>query len=146
MNGLILKDKKGVVLIVALLILLVLTLIGISAISTTTFETNLSGNQRVATNAFYAAEAGVQMSINQLRADTNTISIPRTPLEQGSSESYYQSTAVHLSTTGSQPGYSIEEGGSGGFKFRFYQVKGTGDSFGAVKQIEVQVGVPAPAE
>jgi hypothetical protein len=41
------------------MILLVLTLIGISAISTTTFETNIAGNERLYNRAFYTADAGV---------------------------------------------------------------------------------------
>ena len=55
----ILQDNKGVSLVIALLILLVLTLIGISAISTTTFETNIAGNERLYNRAFYSSDAGV---------------------------------------------------------------------------------------
>jgi hypothetical protein len=54
-----LKNQKGVSLVIALLILLVLTLLGISAISTTTFETNIAGNERLYNRAFYASDAGV---------------------------------------------------------------------------------------
>ena len=55
-----LRNQKGVALVVALIMLLVLTLIGISAVSTTTFESNIVGNQRVYSNAFYAAECGIE--------------------------------------------------------------------------------------
>ena len=54
-----LKNQKGVSLVIALLILLVLTLLGISAISTTTFETNIAGNERLYNRAFYTSDAGV---------------------------------------------------------------------------------------
>ena len=54
-----LRNQKGVSLVVALMILLVLTLIGISALSTTTFETNIAGNERLYNRAFYTADAGV---------------------------------------------------------------------------------------
>jgi hypothetical protein len=54
-----LKNQKGVSLVIALMILLVLTLIGISAISTTTFETNIAGNERLYNKAFYTSDAGV---------------------------------------------------------------------------------------
>jgi len=54
-----LQNQNGVSLVIALLILLVLTLIGISAISTTTFETNIAGNERLYNRAFYTADAGV---------------------------------------------------------------------------------------
>jgi len=54
-----LRNSQGVALIVALLVLLVLTLIGISAISTTTYETNIAGNERLYNRSFYSADAGV---------------------------------------------------------------------------------------
>ncbi len=53
------QNQNGVSLVIALLILLVLTLIGISAISTTTFETNIAGNERLYNRTFYTADAGV---------------------------------------------------------------------------------------
>jgi len=53
------KYQKGVSLVIALMILLVLTLIGISAISTTTYETNIAGNERLYNKAFYTSDAGV---------------------------------------------------------------------------------------
>jgi len=58
------KNQKGVSLVIALMILLVLTLIGISAISTTTFETNIAGNVRLYNRAFYTADAGVDYFVS----------------------------------------------------------------------------------
>jgi hypothetical protein len=55
----ILQGHQGVSLVIALMILLVLTLIGISAISTTTFEINIAGNERLYNRAFYTSDAGV---------------------------------------------------------------------------------------
>ena len=48
------------VLVVALSMLLVLTLIGLSAISMTTFETNIVGNERIYNLAFYTADGGIE--------------------------------------------------------------------------------------
>lgn len=53
------RDSRGVVIILALLLLLVATLIGISAVSTTTTETKIAGNERLYNNAFYLADAGI---------------------------------------------------------------------------------------
>jgi hypothetical protein len=58
------KYQKGVSLVIALIILLVLTLIGISAISTTTFETNIAGNERLYNKAFYTSDAGVDYFVS----------------------------------------------------------------------------------
>ena len=52
-------DEKGTSLVVALMILLILTLIGIGALQTSTYETNIAGNERLYNKAFYAADAGI---------------------------------------------------------------------------------------
>ncbi|MBM4348622.1 MAG: hypothetical protein FJ106_01850 [Deltaproteobacteria bacterium] len=55
-----LKDQSGVALVVALIIMIVLTLIGLAATFTSTFEIMLSGQKRGSTDAFYAADGGIQ--------------------------------------------------------------------------------------
>ncbi len=59
-----LLSNEGVSLVIALLILLVLTLIGITALSTTTFETNIAGNERLYNRAFYTADSGVDYFVS----------------------------------------------------------------------------------
>ena len=51
------KNEDGSVLVVALLILVLLTIIGISAMSTTNVELKISGNEKSYKMALYAAEA-----------------------------------------------------------------------------------------
>ena len=53
-------DEKGIAFVIALIMLLVLTLIGISSVSMTTYEANIAGNERVYNLAFYAADGGVE--------------------------------------------------------------------------------------
>jgi len=57
----ILKEEKGAAIIVALIMMIVLTLIGIASTMTSTFEIKLSGNKRGETDAFYAAESGINV-------------------------------------------------------------------------------------
>jgi hypothetical protein len=52
--------QKGLALVIALVMLLILTLIGLSAINMTSFESNISGNQRVYNLAFYTADGGIE--------------------------------------------------------------------------------------
>jgi len=59
-NDNLLENQKGVALVIALIMLLVLTLIGISGISTTTFESNIAGNARLYNLAFYIADGGLE--------------------------------------------------------------------------------------
>ena len=59
----ILKDQRGVALVIALLMIVVLTLIGLASTQTSIYDIKLSGNKRGSTSAFYAAESGVQVVI-----------------------------------------------------------------------------------
>ncbi len=52
-----LNNEDGTVLVLALIMLVLLTLIGISATTTSMIETRISGNERVYKQNFYAAEA-----------------------------------------------------------------------------------------
>jgi len=70
-----LGEEKGAVLVLGLLLLLVATLIGISALNTSTQDILISGNERASIQAFYAAEAGVNEFMGRFRAGaTNQIS------------------------------------------------------------------------
>ncbi len=57
----ILEDQSGAALVVALVMMIVLTLIGLASIFTSTFEIRISGNKRCSTDSFYAADSGVQV-------------------------------------------------------------------------------------
>jgi Tfp pilus assembly protein PilX len=133
----ILKEGKGVALIVALLMLLVLTLIGISLMNTTTFETNISGNERWKVDAFYAAEAGIQVAINQI--PDNTHPIPKTELKE---DSYYWSGGTRDEGSPKRPknlGLFPKSGFDSSWAFERYQINTTGKFSGTTKEIEVQV-------
>jgi len=56
-----LNNNRGSALVVALLMLVVLTLIGISATTTTTFELQIAGNDKLYKRAFYAADGATEM-------------------------------------------------------------------------------------
>jgi len=58
-----LKNQSGAALVIALIMMIVLTLIGLASTFTSTFEIRLSGNKRGSTDAFYAADGGVQATL-----------------------------------------------------------------------------------
>ena len=68
----ILTDQSGVALVVALIIMVILTLIGLGSIFTSTFEIKLSGNKRGSTDAFYTADGGAQAVIAKLENFTSS--------------------------------------------------------------------------
>jgi len=138
----ILRNKNGVALVIALIMLLILTFIGISAISTTTFETNITGNERVGTDAFYASEAIFQVGLNQL-PDRKPIQIPIGENSDGWSGSPKdKGSPRELASFGlyNKGGYDSSWG------FNRYQINATGESFGATREVEAQVSYgPFPA-
>ncbi|NWF91963.1 MAG: hypothetical protein HXY46_03535 [Syntrophaceae bacterium] len=132
----ILKNRKGVALIIALLLLLALTLIGISSINTTTIETGISGNDREKVDAFYTAEAGVQVGIHQIPV---TSPIPTTKLKENSY--YWSGTADDRENPKAFKSFGIHQmpGFDSSWAFRRYQINVTGESFRSTREIEVQV-------
>ena len=57
----ILHNERGSALVIALLMLVVLTLIGISATTTTTFELQIASNDKLARTAFYVADSSTEL-------------------------------------------------------------------------------------
>lgn len=54
-----LPSQEGAALIIAVLILLILTVVGIYAVTTSTLETKIAGSERVLQEAFHAADGGI---------------------------------------------------------------------------------------
>jgi len=135
MKGNFLGEERGFVLIIALLILLAITLAGISAISTTSFENSISGNERVGTDAFYASEAGIQIGLNQL---PDTKPIPVTAIGKDSScwsgSPLDRSSPQSLKSLGLYPKVGFDSSWS----FKRFQVDVTGSSLKGTKELEVQ--------
>jgi len=145
----IVRNEKGVALVIALIVLLFLTFIGISAISTTTFETNITGNERVATDAFYASEAIFQVGLKQLDDPVSTNKIKPIPRKEIGKDSYGWSGSPKdkdspkgFTSFGSYP----KAGYDSSWAFNRYQINAIGESFGTTKEVEAQVSYgPFPA-
>jgi len=54
------KNQSGAALVIAMIMMIVLTLIGLASTFTSIFESKLSGNKRESTGAFFAADAGLE--------------------------------------------------------------------------------------
>lgn len=131
------QNQKGAILVVALLLLLVMTILGISLVNTATFDIQVSGNERVRTDAFYAAEAGIQRAINQLPSRN---AIPRSTLKD---ETFYWSGGpadkgapkpVEFLGWYVPPGDDIER-----YTSMRLKANATGESSNGMKELEVQV-------
>lgn len=70
-----LSEKRGFVFVLTMLLLLMGTLFGISALNTVTYDNLIAGNKRASEQAFYVAEAGINEFMGRFRGDaTNQIS------------------------------------------------------------------------
>ena len=131
-----LENQKGVALVVALLMLLVLTFLGMSSISSTVFEAKISGNERIGSAAFYATSAGVEVGIGRIpdiTAYSGTI---------GSDESYRSGKLIDPSPQLQKSlGVMLRPGFETTWEFKRFQINATGEIFGAKKEIEVQVSM-----
>ena len=73
-----LRDQSGAALVIALIIMIVLTVIALASSFTSIFEIKLSGNKRGTTDAFYAADGGVQAVLPSI-INFNTLSYTLIP-------------------------------------------------------------------
>lgn len=64
------NNEKGIALIAALMVLMVLTLLGISAILTSTTDMQIANNEKNAIQGQYAAEAGIEEALVKLNYAT----------------------------------------------------------------------------
>jgi len=55
------KNESGIALVIGLIMIVVLTVVVLAASLTSVFEIKLAGNKRGSTDAFYAADSGVQV-------------------------------------------------------------------------------------
>ena len=141
MRGMKVRDQRGVALVIALVLLLVLTLVGISSMSSTFFETKISGDERFGNAAFYASRGGVEVGIRRLPnvAAYSDTSGPDQAYRSGKMTDTTQQPSADLGPM-VRPGYETT------WEFRRFQVNAVGQSFGATRETEVQVSYgPSPA-
>ena len=113
--------QSGAVLIVALIILVILTLLGVTAMNTTSLQERIASNTQEQVHAFQAAETG----LNQAFADnlaydiSGDYSAPMTPVVVGSGDSArYLSTFLGFSPPPPGSLYSSTSFQAAHFNFR----------------------------
>lgn len=70
------KDSKGMVLIVVLALLATLTIVGTTAVITTTTDNKISNNYKSSIQAYYAAEGGAKYGVEKFRQKLKTVLNP----------------------------------------------------------------------
>lgn len=79
-----LESERGMAALVALLLVGMLTIIGLAALSTSNDEVQVAGNQLQETQAFYAAESGLDAAVATLEAHYDTANTTPTVMPSGS--------------------------------------------------------------
>jgi hypothetical protein len=74
MNQRYIADEQGFILVWALLLMVVVTLLGISGVSTSIFETKMAANEALHKQTFYQADGGTENAIGLLKHNINCIS------------------------------------------------------------------------
>jgi len=83
-----LTDQSGMVVVVALLVMVVITILGLSFLGSSLTEGQIGSNESDLRKAFFAAEAGIQEAMYRMRLD------PAAPLPSGSDEADTPCTAT----------------------------------------------------
>jgi len=164
-NGPRVRDEAGSVAVIAILIMALLSLLGTTLLMMSLTENTIASNDLSTEGAFQAAEAGLNVALDQLGTNTaaSTAAIPVTgigPLCPSSLASCYSyrsgrrtdpgpTTQTFVGTT-TMAGYSLGLGtgynNPTGYVFYVYKVNATGTGpRGAVREIEAQAAFgPVP--
>ncbi len=67
-NSHVVSNQKGIAFVIAMIMLLVVTLVGVASVSMTAYESNIAGNERIYNVTFYAADGGVENFRGRLSA------------------------------------------------------------------------------
>jgi hypothetical protein len=139
-----LHSQDGMALLVAVMMMLMISAISVAAIDHSGSESVTSGRSRAATESFYAADAGIQATINRLGGGTPIdapfafdltpeINVRSGPMSAGTAE------AITYMGAGEPPeGYSLEVGA--GFVNRQYLAIVTGTAHGdAITELEAKM-------
>lgn len=138
------RGQRGAALVTALMLLLVLTILGISGVVTATLELLMAGNAQYQERAFEAAEHGIEVALISPNLNTtNTLTDPGKPACSPSctvpiSGDEFDYVVYHDTSAGGTPvvggGYSL---GSGLEAYHFV-VESTGQSARGARSDHVQ--------
>jgi hypothetical protein len=124
----IVANERGVALVVAVIVMITATFLGIAAVMTSDIEVRISGNQRVMEKAFYGADAGADRGLAWLitlgPAVPDKSSLPTMSTTIHTHDSYtssrYRITDVNYATL-PPPGWELTM-----FEKRYYRINSHG--------------------
>ncbi|MBN1238545.1 MAG: hypothetical protein JXB36_08580 [Gammaproteobacteria bacterium] len=116
--------QGGAALVVSLILLLVMTLLGVSGMNTATLELTMAGNAENQQDAFQAAETGIDIAISQSFFPTGSVGVlPATPVGAGEVEAR---TEFRQATPVPDLAFSMGVGVGGGVQAYHFDVTSVG--------------------
>jgi hypothetical protein len=146
--------ERGSAIVVVLLVTMLLLLLGAALLGTSETESAIAANDYWAEGAFQAAEAAVQLAVDELSGGNTGQVVPLTTI--GDRFAYRSGGMAdtapqppQLVDTAPATGYAIAEGagyGSSGYAMMVFEVNGTGTGpRNTQREVEVQVLIgPVP--
>jgi Tfp pilus assembly protein PilX len=147
------KGEEGSILVIALLLMVLLSLLGLTLLTVASTEYSIGYNALWSEGALSAADAGVNMGVNQIGANPTTSVLPinlRYLPDTVNGPYNYRSgprgaggpQPLQFVNTRVEPGYSIAVGtgyNPSGYAFFTYQINATGvGPRNAQREVEVQ--------
>jgi Tfp pilus assembly protein PilX len=120
-----LRNQQGAALVIAVMILLILTVIGIYAVTTSTLETKITGFHKWHVEAFYAADAGIDYAMAQCTFGTVTTGTPYTHSESADDRPKFDVTVTYRGET--LPPVGSGTGTRAGFMAHHYLIHSEGE-------------------
>lgn len=136
-------SQRGAVLVTALVFLVILTLLGITSMSTNTLEERMAGNSQDANRAFQAAESGLSAAFNSDEAFAGTTEGYTTKYTEPNFGGYSAEWGYKVDFRGGEDIIGFQEAGEataagGGTRFRWYysDIRGIGRTkTGAITEV-----------
>ncbi len=129
-----LESEKGSILIFTLLVMLILTVIGLAASTTTEIELKITTNDTLTKKAFSSADAGISYAVSKssLYGDSNID--PAAPVTEAQTPTNDLSFAVTATYVAGTTGGSFARGSgfsaTGKTKYHIYEIDSSGNSSG----------------
>jgi type IV pilus assembly protein PilX len=120
--------QRGAALIVGLMMLVVVTLLAVTAVSTSNTELIMAGNEQFRERAFQAAEAGIETAYRKLRSGDTDVPINVGTFLDNNDVAMVHDTHDLMSTRIEPYGANVLVGNSSKFIGQVYRVTSTGES------------------
>lgn len=130
------RRERGAALIVGLMLLVIVTLLAVSAVNTASTELVMAGNEQFRERAFQAAESGIERATKDLSTvpqTGTTITVPNVAITSTGTDDKYTIASTYLGDDEDIPGFS-----AGKFVGLHYRVVSTGTSLRNAQSVHTQ--------